>query len=187
MAEVGRAPFDLTEAESEIVAGYHTEYSGIKFGMFYVGEFLHVFTVGALITTFFLGGWRGPGAETYPVLGLFYFYLKTFFGYFLVTWIRLSLPRIRIDQMLSFCWKLLTPLMLVLLIVTAILDKALYYINPTFQLGGSGAWVYSLVMLVANLSVGWVIVQVLRKQSSEYVRREFDVRPVAVAPNPTEN
>ncbi|MBN1665762.1 MAG: NADH-quinone oxidoreductase subunit NuoH, partial [Anaerolineales bacterium] len=125
MAEVGRAPFDLLEAESEIVAGFHTEYSGMKFGMFYVGEFLHVFTVGALLATFFLGGWRGPGAETYPVLGLFYFYIKTFIGYFIVTWIRLSLPRIRIDQLLSFCWKFLTPLALVTLMVTAVLDKLL--------------------------------------------------------------
>jgi NADH-quinone oxidoreductase subunit H len=187
MAEVGRAPFDLTEAESEIVAGYHTEYSGIKFGMFYVGEFLHVFTVGALIATFFLGGWRGPWAETYPVLGLFYFYLKTFLGYFVVTWIRLSLPRIRIDQMLSFCWKFLTPLILVLLIVTAVLDKGLFMIDPSFQLGKSGAWVYSLVMLAANLIVSWLTVQILRRQSNENGRQEFEPRPVAVAPKPTEN
>ncbi|MBT7080766.1 MAG: NADH-quinone oxidoreductase subunit H, partial [Chloroflexi bacterium] len=78
MAEVGRAPFDLIEAESEIVAGFHVEYSGMAFGMFYVSEFLHVWTIGALIATLFLGGWRGPGAETWPILGLFYFYIKTF-------------------------------------------------------------------------------------------------------------
>ena len=125
MAEVGRAPFDLLEAESEIVAGFHTEYSGMAFGWFYVGEFLHVWTVGALLGTFFLGGWRGPGADMYPILGIIYFYIKTFIGYFLITWIRLSVPRIRIDHLLAFNWKFLTPLALVVLVMTAILDKVL--------------------------------------------------------------
>ncbi len=80
IAENGRAPFDLMEGESEIVAGFNIEYGGLAFGMFYVGEFLHAFTVGALFTTLFLGGWRGPGAEQYPLLGLVYFFLKTIVG-----------------------------------------------------------------------------------------------------------
>jgi NADH-quinone oxidoreductase subunit H len=122
-AEMGRAPFDLMEAESELVAGYQTEYSGLKFGMFYVGEFLHAFTAGALLATLFLGGWRGPFAEQYPILGLFYFFIKTFLMYFIGLWWRFSLPRIRIDHMLDFNWKFLTPLGLVLVIVTAILEK----------------------------------------------------------------
>ena len=154
MAEVGRAPFDLLEAESEIVAGFHTEYSGMKFGMFYVGEFLHVFTIGALIATFFLGGWRGPGVEAVPILGLVYFYLKAFLGYFVITWIRLSLPRIRIDHMLAFSWKFLTPLILVVLMVTAILVKVLEDTN---------VWVFTLAMLLANLIIGWGTVQILQK------------------------
>jgi NADH-quinone oxidoreductase subunit H len=175
MAEVGRAPFDLLEAESEIVAGYHTEYSSIKFGMFYVGEFLHVFTVGALIATFFLGGWRGPGAEQWPVLGLVYFYVKTFIGYFIVTWIRLSLPRIRIDHMLNFNWKLLTPLILVIIMVTAVLDKLL-------EMFGANKLIYSLSMLLANVIIGWATVLILQKTARETVREEFKQRPVAVPP-----
>ncbi|MFN2152239.1 MAG: NADH-quinone oxidoreductase subunit NuoH [Anaerolineales bacterium] len=176
MAEVGRAPFDLLEAESEIVAGFHTEYSGMKFGMFYVGEFLHVFTIGALISTFFLGGWRGPGAETYPILGFVYFYLKAFLGYFVITWVRLSLPRIRIDHMLAFNWKFLTPLILVDLMVTAILVKVFEDAN---------VWIYTLVMLAANFLIGWITVQILKRvEQTRPRRREFEGRPVAMAPKP---
>jgi len=176
MAEVGRAPFDLLEAESEIVAGFHTEYSGMKFGMFYVGEFLHVFTIGALIATFFLGGWRGPGVDAVPVLGIFYFYLKAFLGYFIITWIRLSLPRIRIDHMLAFSWKFLTPLILVVLMVTALLVKLLEDANT---------WIFTLSMLAANLIIGWATVQILQKvEQRKPPRKKFEGRPVAVAPKP---
>src|SRR3990172_4765403 len=82
MAEAGKAPFDLLEAESEIVAGYNIEYGGLKFGMFYVGEFLHGFTIAALTAVLFLGGWQGPLAESYPLLGLIYFLSKTSVVYF---------------------------------------------------------------------------------------------------------
>jgi len=183
MAELGRAPFDLIEAESEIVAGFHVEYSGMAFGMFYVSEFLHVWTIGALIATLFLGGWRGPGAETWPILGLFYFYIKTFVGYFLITWIRLSLPRVRIDQLLSFNWKFLTPLTLVILIVTAIVDKAL-------AIAGAARWLYVLVMLAANVLVGWgtmLVLKTVEPNRPGRVRQEFPPRPVAVAPEAADN
>ena len=102
IAETGRAPFDLLEAESELVAGYQTEYSGLKFGMFYVGEFLHAFTISALTATLFLGGWRGPWAEQIPILGVAWFFIKAFIVYFVVVLIRISMPRLRIDQMLEF-------------------------------------------------------------------------------------
>jgi NADH-quinone oxidoreductase subunit H len=188
MAEVGRAPFDLLEAESEIVAGFHTEYSGMGFGWFYVGEFLHVWTVGALIATFFLGGWRGPGAEAYPILGIIYFYMKTFLFYFIITWIRLSLPRIRIDHMLSFNWKLLTPLSLVVLIVTAVLDKILESYGIALQVGRN-PWAYALSMFGANLIIGWILVLILNKAESKRQRErtKFESRPVAVAPKLTDN
>jgi NADH-quinone oxidoreductase subunit H len=133
-----------------------------------------VFTIGALIATFFLGGWRGPGAETYPILGFVYFYAKAFLGYFVITWIRLSLPRIRIDHMLAFSWKFLTPLILTVLMVTAILVKVLE---------GTNVWVYTLGMLVANLLILWVTVEILKwKERTQPRRQEFEGRPVAVAP-----
>ncbi|HEX9797298.1 MAG TPA: NADH-quinone oxidoreductase subunit NuoH [Anaerolineales bacterium] len=123
LAEVGRTPFDLIEAESEIVAGYNIEYSGMKFGMFMVAEFFHSFTIGALFTVLFLGGWRGPGSETFPLLGLVYFIAKTFFMYFVVMWVRYTFPRVRIDQVMALNWKFLTPLALVIVMTTAVFDK----------------------------------------------------------------
>ena len=124
IAEVGRTPFDLIEAESEIVAGYHTEYTGMKFGMFFAAEFLHAFTIGVLFAILFLGGWRGPGAEEFRLLGVVYLMLKGLLGYFIIMWVRSTLPRIRIDQMLALNWKFLTPVSLGLLVVTALLEKA---------------------------------------------------------------
>jgi NADH-quinone oxidoreductase subunit H len=188
MAEVGRAPFDLLEAESEIVAGFHTEYSGMAFGWFYVGEFLHVWTVSALIGTLFLGGWRGPGAEAFPILGILYFYVKTFICYFIITWIRLSVPRIRIDHMLAFNWKFLTPLALVVLMVTAVLDKVLGDNGIALE-SGKFPWLYAAWMLTANLIIGWFTVLILQKLEPrrQNQRRTFEPRPVAVAPKSTDN
>ena len=176
IAELGRAPFDLIEAESEIVAGFHIEYTGMKFGMFYAGELLHTLTVGALISSFFLGGWRGPGAEAYPILGVGYFFIKAFFLYWVIMWIKYSLPRIRIDHMLNFNWKFLTPLSLVVLIVTAILRKVLE--NSDF-------WVYAVVMLAANLLIGWVTLQILRSRARVERQRVAEPRSVAVPPSST--
>jgi NADH-quinone oxidoreductase subunit H len=123
MAEAGKAPFDLLEAESEIVAGYNIEYGGLKFGMFYLGEFFHGFTIAALTAVLFLGGWQGPLAEEYPLLGLIYFLAKTAVVYFGVMWVRFSFPRLRIDQLNAFNWKFLTPLSLAVVVVTAVADK----------------------------------------------------------------
>lgn len=123
IVEVGRAPFDLVESESELVAGFNIEYSGLKFGMFYVADFLHAFTISLLFATFFLGGWRGPGAEAYPFLGLFYYLLKTALVYFLGVLMRGSLPRFRIDQMMDLNWKFFTPLSLSVLAASALVYK----------------------------------------------------------------
>jgi len=125
VAESGRAPFDLVEAESEIVAGFNTEYSGLKFGFFFVAEFLHAFTISLLFSTLFLGGWRGPFTDQVPLLGFVYLVVKTFIVYFLVILFRGSLPRFRIDQMMDLNWKLLTPLSLVTLLITALLANPL--------------------------------------------------------------
>src|SRR3989304_3045505 len=123
MAEAGKAPFDLLEAESEIVAGYNIEYSSMAFGMFFVGEFLHGFTLAALTATLFLGGWLGPGVDRFPLLGLVYFGLKSALVYFGVIWIPGRLPRLRIDQVNAVNWKFLVPLSLAVVAVTAIADK----------------------------------------------------------------
>ncbi len=149
IAEVGRTPFDLLEAESEIIAGFHIEYSGMKFAMFFAGEFLHAFTVGVLGAVLFFGGWRGPGAEAYPILGLFYLWLKAFLLYFVIVWVRGTFPRVRIDHLLDFTWKFLTPLALVVLMATAVLDKTLVR---------AGAWPRALGLLVVN-AVIWLLAQ----------------------------
>jgi NADH-quinone oxidoreductase subunit H len=170
IAELGRAPFDLTEAESEIVAGYHIEYTGMKFGLFYAGELLHALTMGALFATLFLGGWRGPFVEQVPILGAVYLFIKAFLIYFVTMWVRYSFPRLRIDQMLDFCWKFLTPLALVLLIVTAILDKALTGTTQTARV---------LIHLGANLIIALGTIQVLRVYARKERRRMTEERPVA--------
>jgi len=123
IAEVGRSPFDLAEAESEIVAGFNTEYSGLKFGMFYVGEFLHAFTNSLIFTALFLGGWQGPGAEQFPILGFIYFFLKTVVVHFLGIAIRGSMPRFRIDQVMQLNWKLFTPIALAAFSSAALVEK----------------------------------------------------------------
>ncbi|MCK4977170.1 MAG: NADH-quinone oxidoreductase subunit NuoH [Anaerolineales bacterium] len=174
IAELGRTPFDLIEAESEIVAGFHIEYTGMKFGLFYAGELLHALTVGAIFSTLFLGGWRGPGAETYPILGIFYFFIKAFFLYWVIMWVKYSLPRIRIDHMLSFNWKFLTPLALVVLMVTAILEKVLIN-SPTL--------VYTSVMLGANLVIIWITVLILRSRARIERQRVAEVQPTATPEN----
>jgi NADH-quinone oxidoreductase subunit H len=175
IAELGRAPFDLVEAESEIVAGFHIEYTGMKFGMFYAGELLHALTISALVSSLFLGGWRGPGAETYPILGVVYFFIKAFFLYWVIMWIKYSLPRIRIDHMLNFNWKFLTPLALVILIVTAILDKLL---------SGFPYWIYVSGLLVANIVIAVVTVQILRSRARIERERVAEPGPIAMPPTP---
>jgi NADH-quinone oxidoreductase subunit H len=113
VAETRRLPFDLPEAESELVAGYHSEYSGMKFGMFFVGEYLGVTLISALISIFFFGGWLGPVLP--PIV---WFLLKTFFFICFFILLRASLPRARFDQLMAWGWKLMLPLAIVNLLVT---------------------------------------------------------------------
>ncbi|UCD43260.1 MAG: NADH-quinone oxidoreductase subunit NuoH [Chloroflexota bacterium] len=173
IAELGRTPFDISEAESEIVAGFHIEYTGMKFGLFYAGELLHALTVSALIATLFLGGWRGPFVDQVPILGPVYLFIKAFLVYYLIMWVRYSFPRIRIDQMLGFNWKFLTPLALFLLVVVAILDKAMVGVSQVQ---------YVLVMLGANLLIVWGTVIILRTYARVERKRVGEERAVAIAP-----
>ncbi len=185
MAETGRAPFDLLEAESEIVAGYQTEYSGLKFGMFYVGEFLHAFTISALTATLFLGGWRGPFADQFPILGVAWFFIKAFIVYFVVILIRISMPRLRIDQMLNFSWKFLAPLGLVVLVVTAVVDKVFYLLIPGINVSTAFVpWIRAGVHLVVNGLIILVTIQILKSHKIKGLQVVASPRPVAVAPEP---
>jgi NADH-quinone oxidoreductase subunit H len=113
-AEVNRVPFDLVEAESELVAGYFSEYSGMRFALFQLGEYGEMFAMAAMAVTLFLGGWHGPVLP--PVL---WFIVKLYALIFVFMWVRWTYPRFRIDQLLSFSWKVLIPIALVNLVVTA--------------------------------------------------------------------
>jgi NADH-quinone oxidoreductase subunit H len=122
-AETNRVPFDLPEAETELVAGYHTEYSAMKFAMFFMAEYANMFTVACLATLLFLGGWDGPVGGPYwaqIVLPVFWFVIKVLFFIFLYIWIRGTLPRFRYDQLMAFGWKFLLPLALANIIVTSL-------------------------------------------------------------------
>jgi NADH-quinone oxidoreductase subunit H len=120
IAEVNRAPFDLPEAEQELTAGYHTEYSGMKFALFFAAEYIKMIAVSALGATLFLGGWRGPWVDQAPLLGPVYFVLKTLLALVVFVWIRATLPRIRYDRLMAFGWKVLLPLSLVNVLATAL-------------------------------------------------------------------
>lgn len=174
IAENGRAPFDLMEADSEIVAGFNIEYSGLKFGMYYVADFLHAFTAALIFTTLFLGGWRGPGAEQYPILGFVYLLIKTAAVYLLTVTIRFTVPRLRIDQMMAFTWKYLTPLALASLLVTAVVDKA----------APAGQGLLRIILLLAANVVLFLIadrlVTLYRREHDKKRKVVSEFRPVPV-------
>ncbi|MCC7451076.1 MAG: NADH-quinone oxidoreductase subunit NuoH [Anaerolineae bacterium] len=197
LAEAGRSPFDLIEAESELVAGYNTEYSGMKFGMFMAAEFMHAFTISVLTSILFLGGWRGPGATIEgpvgAVLGVAYLGIKSMLVYFLVMLIRNTVPRIRIDQMMAFNWKFLVPLSLVNILVVAFFAKLFqvdYGWHDNFALGatGIGGFIYSvfgprvmaelpraIILLLANLGVWWALSALLNRYAHLERRKVIDL------------
>jgi NADH-quinone oxidoreductase subunit H len=120
-AETARAPFDLPEAEQELVAGYHTEYGGMRFGLFTMSEYINLITLSALAVTLFLGGWHGPWLQT---IGPIWFLLKLFALLFVFIWMRTTLPRLRYDQLMRFGWKILLPAATINAVVTAIVVVA---------------------------------------------------------------
>jgi NADH-quinone oxidoreductase subunit H len=120
IAETNRVPFDLPEAEAELVAGFHAEYSAMKFLMFYLAEYTNMTTVSVLASVMFLGGWNGPGVEQFPLLGVVWFCAKMFFFLFLYIWLRGTLPRFRYDQLMNFGWKFLIPVTLINIILAAV-------------------------------------------------------------------
>ncbi len=138
VAEVSRTPFDLPEGESELVAGFHTEYSGMKFALFYMGEFLSAFAVAAMSITLFLGGWNGPWLPSW-----LWFFIKTYAMIFVMIWMRGTLPRLRVDQLMSFAWKFLLPLSMI-----NVLAAALWFVLPK-----EIAWPVTGI----GLAISWII------------------------------
>lgn len=178
VTESGRAPFNITEAESEIVAGFNVEYSGLKFGMFYVAEFLHAFTGSLLFATLFLGGYRGPFVEQIPLLGVVYLMVKTFIVYFFSILFHGALPRFRLDQMLGLSWKVFTPLIVAVVFITALVDKL------TVSLVGDLLLVRVVVLLVVN-AVVYLAASRLFERNTRAVRRVVSSeRPVATIYGP---
>jgi len=157
IAELGRAPFDMAEGESELVSGYNIEYSGMKFGMFYAGELLHAFTFGGFWSILFFGGYRFFGLEQVsPFLAIAVVIFKAMLGYWIIMWVKYTLLRIRIDHMLAFNWKFLTPLAFVLLMVTALMNALL---------AGTSDWFYISSMFLSNVLLAWVALEIARSHS----------------------
>ncbi len=121
LAELQRAPFDLLEAEQELSAGFNVEYAGMRFGMFFMAEYMKMISLSAIFATFFLGGYGGPFVDRFPWLGFFYIIAKIVASLFLMIWIRASLPRFRYDQLMGFGWKVLLPIAVLNFLVTAVL------------------------------------------------------------------
>ena len=173
IAELGRAPFDLAEGESELVSGFNIEYSGMKFGMFYAGELLHAFTFGGFWAILFFGGYRFFGLEQVsPFLAVLIMILKAMVGYWVIMWVKYTMMRIRIDQMLSFNWKFLTPLAFVLLLVTALMNTLL---------AGAPTWLYVLGMFLANVVTGWIALELARSATRQEREKLEGAKPVVEA------
>lgn len=157
IAELGRSPFDMGEAESELISGYNIEYSGMKFGMFYAGELLHAFTFGGFWAILFFGGYRFFGLEQVSAfLAIAILFFKAFIGYWIIMWVKYTLLRIRIDHMLAFNWKFLTPVAFVLLMTTALMNALL---------ADASNWLYIGGMFLSNILVAWLSLEVARSAS----------------------
>jgi len=129
IAELNRSPFDLPEAESELVAGYHVEYSGFRFAFYMLAEYVYMIAMSALITVLFLGGWHAPAPFLDFIPGIIWFILKFCFMFFFIIWLRGTMPRIRIDQLMSLGWRVLLPLSLANIFITAIVVEIIKAIN----------------------------------------------------------
>lgn len=167
LAEAEQTPFDLLEAESELIAGFHIEYSGMKFAMFFLAQFLNSFFLGGIAVMLFLGGWQGPFVDQLPILGVVYFLGKAMLMYAVIQWIKGTFPRVRIDQMMAFAWKVLAPMVLGLVLWQMIAMKAP---APT--------WVQYALILIGNVgAIVWTGVILSRHFAHEQVRTKRAFEP----------
>lgn len=167
LAEAEQPPFDLLEAESEIIAGFHIEYSGMRFAMFFLAQFLNTFFLGVVASVLFLGGWQGPFVDQLPILGFVYLMGKATLVYVVVMWMKGTFPRVRIDQMMHFAWKVLVPLVLALILWQMIVMKL-----------PGGNWVQLPLILLGNLAVIGVVLRILdRYFKAEQMRTKRAFQP----------
>ena len=174
-AETGRAPFDLIEAESELVAGFNIEYSGMKFGMFFAAEFLHVFTNGIIMAILFFGGWMGPLYYESPLIAFAWLGAKGGIIYLTTLWLRNTVPRLRIDQIMAFNWKFLVPLSIANLVVISFVLKALQELGlaprDMLSAGFGDMLPTTVILLLFNGAMILYLLGMMRKRGRE-ARRE---------------
>jgi NADH-quinone oxidoreductase subunit H len=190
LAETGRTPFDLIEADSELVAGFNIEYSGMKFAMFFAGEFLHVFTNGVLMAVLFTGGWIGPWAASAPLLAVTYLMIKSGIWYFISLWIRATLPRVRIDQLMALNWKFFVPVSIVNLIMVAFLFKLVQELGIAPEADKAHDFVanipQTLVLLLGNIALFAGVMNVIKNMghnerlADEAITEADDMMPAPV-------
>jgi len=179
LAETNRAPFDLPEAESELVAGYLTEYSGMRWALFYLGEYCNMTIVSAIATALFLGGWSGPGVAYLTglggfgwgllgnLLGVVYFIIKVYLLCFVFIWVRSTLPRLRADQLMQFAWLILIPITLFNILLTGLI----YLVVSSLALGNLTNLVFLVVVGVFNWAMLFAFIWIVRRATSATTRR----------------
>jgi NADH-quinone oxidoreductase subunit H len=159
VAEVNRHPFDMPEAEQEIVAGYHIEYSGMKFALFFMAEYQKMIVVSAILVTLFFGGYLGPGVDRFPWLGPIYMFLKIAFFLGVMIWVRASWPRIRYHRLMDFGWKVLLPLALAVVFITAIGILLAQEVNPWLM------WLTPVLSLAAGYFASLMVDRTIRRKN----------------------
>ena len=179
LAETNRAPFDLPEAESELVAGYLTEYSGLRWAIFFLGEYGNMTIVSAITTYLFLGGWSGPGVNYLLGLGALgwgflgnllavtYFITKVYLLCFVFIWVRSTLPRLRADQLMQFAWLILIPTTLFNILITGLI----YLVISSFGLGGLTNLVFMIVIAIVNWAMFFAFIKIVQRATTATTRR----------------
>jgi len=169
LAEAELTPFDLLEAESELIAGFHIEYSGMKFAMFFLAQFINTFFLGATAVMLFMGGYQGPFVDQVPLLGVVYFVIKGFAVFVFTSWIRGTFPRIRVDQMMAFAWKVLVPLVLGLILWEMI---ALKLPGATLDPATGDVISYGFINYAAVFIGNLVVLGIVLRVLGNYFKRE---------------